>query len=86
MIYGTYKTIRFHPREINSELLPGRQYKAGLLLLRHICHMLLKTIHDLFGTWDGICFQFIEYSRIFFKNSAISEFGLTIPLMVIFAA
>ncbi|KIL34245.1 hypothetical protein SD71_21675 [Cohnella kolymensis] len=43
--------------------------------------MLLKAIHGLFGTWDGICFHLIEYSGIFFKNCAISEFCLTIQIL-----
>jgi uncharacterized protein YndB with AHSA1/START domain len=42
-------------------------YEAGLLLLRHTCQMLLKTIHGLFGTWDGICFHLSEYSSILSK-------------------
>ncbi|ASJ53786.1 hypothetical protein BP422_09605 [Brevibacillus formosus] len=43
--------------------------------------MLLKTIHGLLGTWDGICFHLIGYSGIFFKNCVISEFGLTIQIL-----
>ncbi len=42
--------------------------------------MLLKTIHRLLGTWDGICFRLIEDSGIFFKNRAIRKFGLTIQI------